>query len=221
MLDQITIGTVASYDEYEASMKERKISEPKKKSIKETVPFSNVTYDFSAINGEVYWEERELDYVFEITANTPEELEEKRQKFMAWVMNVQNEKLYDPFIEDYHFLATFDSVDVDDSEIEKATINVTFTAYPYKIKNEATEYTVSLAATIENPTTVYNGSSHRITPTFESDVAFTIQQGDTVYSVPAGETVDDSFKLAAGANALILKADASGTVKISFVEEVF
>ena len=74
MIDQLIIGDKASCDDYGASVASRKIVPPKKKEIKETVPFSNVTYDFSAINGEQYWEERELEYTLEIIAPTPEEL---------------------------------------------------------------------------------------------------------------------------------------------------
>ena len=69
LIDQLTIKSTSSYDDFEASIKERMIGAPKKKIIKETVPFSNETHDFSGINGEIYWEERTLKYVFEIIAN--------------------------------------------------------------------------------------------------------------------------------------------------------
>ena len=90
MIDQIKIGDKSSYDDFSASFSNRKIGKPKKKVIKETIPFSNITYDFSAINGELYWEERELEYTFEITADTPEELEElkNRQQFKKKVKDV-------------------------------------------------------------------------------------------------------------------------------------
>ena len=108
MIDQLIIGGKASFDDFGASVSERKISYPKKKSIKKTVPFANVTYDFSKINGELYWEERTLEYIFEIMADTPEMLEQKKQAFSNWVMNVMNEKIYDPFIPDYHYLGTYE-----------------------------------------------------------------------------------------------------------------
>lgn len=221
MIDQLIIGNKASYDDFEASVKERTITDGKKKEIKDSVPFSNVTYDFSAINGEVYWEEKKLEYVFEITANTPEELEEKKMAFKSWIMNVMGEKLYDPFIMDYHFIATYSGIDVDDSEIEKATVSVTLTAYPYMIANKAKVYTIALEASEEITVTVMNDSSHRITPTFNADVAFTVAMDGSSYAVPAGETTDDSFKISVGTNMLILKATESGTVNISFSEEVF
>ena len=221
MIDQLIIGNKASYDDFEASVRERAITDGKKKEIKDSVPFSNVTYDFSAINGEIYWEEKELEYIFEITADTPEELEEKKLAFKSWIMNVMGEKLYDPFIRDYHFIATYNDNDVDDSEIEKSTITAKFTAYPYMIANKPTTYVVELEKSKEITVAIVNGSSHRITPTFNASVAFTVKMGDSSFSVPSGETTDDSFKLAVGKNVLILQAAESGTVNISFYEEVF
>ena len=221
MIDQLIIGDKASYDDFEASVRERTIRDGAKKEIRDSVPFSNVTYDFSAINGEVYWEEKELEYVFEIMADTPEELEEKKIAFKSWVMNVMGEKLYDPFIRDYHFKATFSGIDVDDSEIEKSTIVATFTAYPYMIANKAKVYEVTLEASKEIAVDVVNDSSHRITPTFSSDVEFTLKMGGSSYAIPSGETTDDSFKLAVGKNTLTVKAVKSGTLTISFFEEVF
>ncbi|EGC8431276.1 hypothetical protein H9185_001155 [Listeria monocytogenes] len=221
MIDQLIIGNKASYDDFEASVKERKHNKPKKKSIKETIPFSNVTYDFSAINGEVYWEESTLEYVFEITADTAEELEEKKLAFTSWIMNVMEEPLHDPFIRDFHFIGTYDDIDIDDSEVEKSTITVTFTAYPYMIANKAKNYPVVLEASKEATLTVHNNSSHRITPTFNADVAFTVAVGDSNYAIPSGETKDDSFKLAVGATVLKFNSTESGSVNISFYEEVF
>lgn len=220
MIDRLIIGKTDSYDDFEASVKERTITEGKKKEIKDSVPFSNLTYDFSAINGEIYWEEKKLEYVLEITADTPEELEEKKLAFKSWVMNVMGEKLHDPFILDYHFIATYSDIDIDDSEIEKATITVTFTAYPYMISNRKRTYTVQITASEEKSVTIQNDSSHRITPTFNADVFFTVKIGDSSYSVSSGETTDDSFKLAVGKNTLTINAAESGTVNISFSEEV-
>lgn len=221
MIDQLTIGSTSSYDDFEASVKERTIGAPKKKIIKETVPFSNETHDFSAINGEIYWEERPLKYVFEIMANTPEQLEEKKQPFLAWVMNVINEEIHDPFISDYHFMGTFDDIDINDSEIEKSTITVTFTAYPYMISNAKRMGIFKLTDT-ETVINITNNSCHRITPTFTSDVEYIVMKGNSSYAIPAGELTSAVFMFAPGMNTLkILSRGESGTLKIEFYEEVF
>lgn len=223
MIDQLVIGKLASHDDFEASMKERKINAPKKKSIKETVPFSNMTYDFSAINGEVYWEERTLDYVFEIMAMSPEELAEKKQAFLSWIMNVFDEEIHDPYIKDYHFVGTYDSISIDDSEVEKSTISVAFTAYPYMISNRKKTYTYVLAASETINTSIVNKSSHRVVPTFVNNIGINIKMDNTNYSIGSGETTDPSFMLAAGSVPLTIQntTSTSGTLKIEFYEEVF
>lgn len=222
MLDQVRIGDNFSLDDFDASMKERSISKPKKKTIKDTVAYSNVTYDFTEINGEAYWEESQLEYVFEIIADTPEELEEKKRKFLGWVMFVQAEELHDPYIQGYHFKATYDDIDIDDSEIEKATITVKFSAYPYMIANRETVYTVTVAAGEEREATLINESAHKIIPTITATAPANIEKDNFSYAIPKGEMYDEAFELKPGDN--ILKVKNSGTenstLKISFRAEV-
>ncbi len=224
MFDQLIIEDKASFEDFGASVAARTISPPSKKSIKETVPFSNLAYDFSKINGEVYWEERELEYTFEILGITPQDLEEKKTAFANWVMNVMGERIYDPFIPDYHFLGTYDSMEFEDEDNqEKTTVTVVFTAYPYKISNTKTEYNFTLEAEGEKTVNIVNASSHRITPTITTDQSLTITLGSDSYGVAAGMYNDESFKLAAGVNSLTLKNSASAAcnVSFSFYTEVF
>lgn len=225
MIDQIKIGNKSSFDDFEASVCQRKINKPKKKSIRETVPFSNVVYDFSAINGEVYWEDREFEYIFEITADTPELLEEKKRAFAAWVMNIADEVLKDPFIEGYHFKATYADIDEDDDEsIEKTTISVSFTAYPYMIADNETVYNQVLQPSGTATVTVVNNSSHRLLPTITLDSDCSITFNGINYTIPAGVYTGDALWLVVGDNEFTLKnpsTSRSCTVKISFFEEVF
>lgn len=221
MIDQLIIGKVHSFDDYGASVSERKNNKPKKKTIKETVPFSNVTHDFSAINGELYWEERELEYVFEIVAESAEALEAKKQPFISWIMNVANEKLYDPFITDYHFLATFADIAEDDSEIEKSVITVTFTAYPYMISDVKRVFAFAVNST-KSVEKVTNRSSHRIVPTIVSDVECSFRIGNTTFGLPAGTITNEKLMLGVGENKVeITSTSGSGTLRIEFYEEVF
>lgn len=221
MFDQLFIGNVGSYDEFGASVAERIITKPKKKSIKETVPFFNGTHDYSAINGETYWEDGGLEYVFEILADSAEELEEKKRPFFAWVMNTAQAELHDPFIRGFHFIATYDDMDVDDSEVEKSTITVKFTAYPYMISNVKRVYAYVITEA-ETNIKINSNSSHRITPTFVTDVECNIVKGNTSYGIPAGTVEDDKFLLVPGENNMTVKATSgSGTLKIEFFEEVF
>lgn len=225
MIDQLKIGEKSSYDDFGASVKSRTIKPGKKKSIKETVPFSNKTYDFSAINGELYWEEQTLEYEFEILADTPEELEEKRMSFAAWVMNAQEEKIYDPFIKDFHFVGTYDDMDYsDDESVEKTTVKVIFTAYPYKIANEEKVYQQTVAAGGEDTIVVVNNSSHRLSPTITVDSACSISVNGNVFNISAGTYTGDSLWLIVGETTFIISNPSATTacvVTIRFFEEVF
>lgn len=224
MIDQLIIGDKNSYDDFSASLARSNKKQPKKKSIKESVPFSNVTYDFSAINGEIYWEERELEYIFEIIADSPEELEDLKKNFSNWVMNVMEQNIYDPYIPDYHYVGTYSDMDFEDDEgMEKTTATVIFMAYPYKISNYPKVFSFVVAANSEEVKFVDNTSSHKIAPTITTNANVTLKIGNTSYSIPEGTIKDEDFKIEQGLNSIIIQNTNSGACNISFSfdEEVF
>ena len=224
MLDQLIISGKASYDDFGASVADRKLPPPKKKSIKETVPHSNVTYDFSKIGGEVFWEERELEYAFEIIAPTPEALEEMITEFSAWVMNVTEEEIHDPFIPEYHFIGTYaDMKSTYDESMEKVTLSVTFTAYPYKIANVPKGYDFTIPAYQSKTVYVENKSAHKIAPEVTASGSVSVRVGNVSVLFPKGSFTVSSLKLEQGVNAITL-SNSTGTecdVTIKFSEEVF
>lgn len=223
-MDQLIIGNKASYDDFGASLAKSKKKQPKKKSIKESVPFSNKTYDFTAINGEIYWEERELEYTFEMTAETPEKLEDMKTAFSSWVMNVINEEIHDPFIPDYHFIGTYEDLEFDDDEGMDYTVATLYlTAYPYKIANYPKVLGVTLEANGKKTLQILNASDHKITPKITTDGKITMVIDDTTYTIDEGITEDSSLKLLVGLSSVVIE-DLSGTggaVQIKFSEEVF
>ena len=137
-MKQLIINGKKSYDDFDLYISDRNISPPKKKSIKESVPFSNMVYDFSNINGEIYWEERKLEYSFDIAEISTDKMEEVKSKVSNWLMNVQDTDIYDPYIGDYHFHGSFDSASWDE-DFGEGSLKVSFLVYPYKISNENTE----------------------------------------------------------------------------------
>ena len=215
MFDQLTIGEKKSLDDFDASVASRAIGSPAKKVIKETVPFSNKTYDFSKINGELYWEERELEYVFEITADNPEQLEEKKRNFSGWIMNVMEEEIYDPFDPDFYFIGTYDNLSYDDDEgMEKTTATVVFNAYPFRIANDATMY--ALPATPERTEyTLNNKSSHAVKADVTVGGETTIVKGAKQYIFPKGGTYEDALPLEPGENVMAVSCAKYGFKKFS------
>lgn len=135
MIKQLEIGGKKSFDDFGMLIATRKISTPTKKSIIETVPFSNVIYDYSKVDGELYWNPRTLDYSFDIAELTTEEMEVVKSKFQSWILNVHDEDIYDPYIGDYHFHGSY-SKDSWSEDFGAGTISVTFEVYPYKISNK-------------------------------------------------------------------------------------
>lgn len=222
MFDQIKIDGKGSYDDFSASMSGRKIGSPKKKSIKETIPFSNEVFDFSKINGEIYWEERTLEYELEMDADFPEELEAKKLELSKWLMNVHEAALVDPFIRGYHFLASFDEIDFDDSEIEKTVVKVKFTAYPYLIADEEKSVTFQSSSSEDVTFEIINNSAHRIIPTLTASKPLTFEFDGASYSVNEGSYNSSTLMLLPGKNVFKVKANSdSATLKIAFFEEVF
>lgn len=227
-MDQIIIGDLASYDDFGASVATRRIKPPKKKSIKETVPYSNAVYDFSDIDGETYWEERELEYTLEITADTPEELEAAKRRFTSWVLGAKKQKLHDPHIPDHHFLATYESMDVDDDEgLDKTTLTVTFLAYPYMLTNVPKVYETTLTHPSEEWLfQALNESDHPVALTITNTGHITIKVGEALtVGLTPGEGTYGAIKLPVGFTDVAVRCTtftgADCAVRISFHEEVF
>lgn len=228
MIDQIVIGDKASFDDFGASVAKRARKKPKKKSIKETVPFSNITHDFTAINGEIYWEEGEHEYIFEMVAPSAERLEEMKTAFENWVMNIIKEELHDPLIPDYHFIVTYEDMSYEDDEnMEKTTVSVVFSAYPYKIANHEKSFEFKVPNYMKH-FYVQNDSSHRVTPRFTvsdgAELVVTNYEADWKTKIYEGTTENEAIKLASGLNTLYVEnvthAD-NVTLTVTFREEVF
>lgn len=215
MIKQLIINGLKSYDDFGVYISSRKISQPKKKIIKESIPFSNVVYDFSNINGEIYWEERTLEYTFDIAEVSTELMEEVKSRLLDWLMNAQDVEIYDPYIGDYHYKGSFES-DSWNEDFGSGELSVSFTVYPYKISNEEIEITELIE---ENKTiTINNNSSHRILTSIEVNGNLTILFNNSSYSVSNG-LYTNIFYLEKGVNELNI--DGSGTITFKYREERF
>lgn len=220
MIKQLVINNKKSFDDFGVYIATRKITSPKKKVIKESVPFSNNIYDFSKINGELYWEERTLEYSFDIAEIKTEDMEVVKSKLLNWLLNVHDTDIYDPYIPNHHFHGSYNS-DSWEEDFGAGTINVSFTVYPYKISNKPITHSRSLNAGV-NELTIINNSSHRVTPTIICSENMSIQIGTIIYSFSAGETKVDSIKFESGKNELLVTPTTErANITISYIEEVF
>lgn len=213
MTDGIRTGDVHSFSTHGLYINTRNISLPEKKSIRQTVPFMNGYYDFSALNGAPAWDEREIEYVFDVMEETPAALDEKVTEVMDWLGNIHDEDIYDDTMHGFHWHGSYETSDIswDESGI-KAEISVTFVCHPFKIANYETRLSL---ATGEH---VVHNSGMAVIPYAYSASAAAIQIGNYASSIPAGESVQLTVMLERGKNNVLVSGDSP--VILKFRKEV-
>lgn len=211
--DGIRIKDKHSYGDFGLYMKSRKIGLPEKKSIRETVAFMNGYYDFSALNGSPAWNERIIEYSFDVTNDNPVELDYFVSHVLDWLCNVHDEDIFDDTVYGYHWHGSYDdaSVEWDDSGMA-AEIKVSFVVHPFKIANEPTEYIMTAG------TYTINNLGMAVAPYVISTTTAAIQIGSYVSAVPANEKIQLEIDLERGENTVLMTGD--GTMALGFYEEV-
>lgn len=208
MTDGIRTGDVHSYGTHGLYIRTRNISLPEKKSIRQTIPFMNGYYDFSALNGAPAWNERQIEYAFDATEDTPAALDEKVSEVMDWLGNIHDEDIFDDTVLGFHFHGSYESSSIKwDENGLKAEISVTFVCHPFKIANFDTILSLS---TGEHA--VYN-SGMAVIPSAYSASAAAIQIGSYATSIPAGENVQLTVTLERGKNNVRVSGDNPVTLK--------
>ena len=210
----------------------RVIETPSKIKITETIPFSNITYDFSNLYGSNCYTERKLEYEFLIKADNNMSLEFKRMEIENWLLSSNTKtKLLDDNIHDYYYLAECESVEFEDlNNIGK--LKAIFIAYPFRISEhyegnnlwdsfnfeldvlQDTKFTVNGTSSVS----IYNPSVIDIEPEIIASSQFEIILDNKKYTVKAGASKDYRFKFKKGANNLTLKGN--GTIEFRFRKEV-
>lgn len=209
----IRINDRHSYGNFGLTLKTRKIGLPEKKSIRQTVPFMNGYYDFSALNGAPAWNERIIEYSFDVINENPVDLDFFVSYVLDWLGNIHDTDIYDDTTYGYHWHGSYDkaSVEWDDSGLQ-AEITVSFVVHPFKIADNPTQYTMTAGTyTVFNPGMV-------VAPIVKSNAAAAIQIGNYVSSIPANEEIRLEIDLERGDNTVFVTGD--GTVTFSFYEEV-
>lgn len=211
--DGIRIKDKHSYGNFGLEFKWRKIGLPKKKSIRQTVAFMNGYHDFSALNGEPAWDERIIEYAFDVINDSPSELDYFVSYVLDWFGNVQDEDIFDDNVYGYHWHGSYDDAKVEwDESGLKAEIVISFVVHPFKIANEAKTHSLTAGTH-----TIIN-SGMAVAPYAQSDADAAIQIGSYVSSIPANEEIQLEIDLKRGENTVLITGE--GTVTLSYYEEV-
>lgn len=220
MIKELRIGNKGSFSDFGQCISKRTIGIPTKKSIKESVPFQDGSYDFSDINGEVAFNERDITYSFDIIGISMEEVERQKHEMLDWLMMVQNENIYDGYDSNLHFRGSYDSASWTE-DWEQCELSVTFKCYPYAIRNSVIKKSFKLSNE-SNLIKIFNSGSHRITPKVITTGPLTITKCNDVFNFKTGTFEDDIFQLDKGINELIIVPSILNTnIEFQFIEEVF
>lgn len=211
--DGIRINRKHSYGDFGLYLKSRNIGLPEKKSIRETVAFMNGYYDFSALNGAPAWNERVIEYAFDVVNDTPADLDFFVSHVLDWLGVVHDVDIFDDTVYGYHWHGSYKEAKVAWDEYGlQAEITVSFVVHPFKIANEATAYSLTAGTH-----TIIN-SGMAVAPYAQSDADAAIQIGTYVSSIPANEEIQLEIDLERGENTVLITGD--GTVTLSYYEEV-
>lgn len=213
MTDGIKINGKHSYADFGLYLKSRNIGLPEKKSIRETVPYMNGYYDFSALNGAPAWGERTIEYSFDVTNDSPAELDYFVSYVMDWLGNAQDVDIVDDTVYGYHWHGSYAEASVEwDETGMQAEISVSFVVHPFKIANDPTQYNMTAGThTIVN-------AGMAVAPYVSSTAAAAIQIGTYVASIAANEQIQLEIDLERGNNTVIVTGE--GTVTLSYYREV-
>ena len=194
------------FDIYPAS---KDLSPPKKKRIRETVPFMNGEWYFSKIGGEQYYEPRICKYNFDIIGDTEQEKNALKDCIVNWLtVDCEGESLKDTDIADYHFVViNADATFAEDGL--QGLLTVEFTCKPYKAKDEgiSIQKFPNPAKTVNLP----NNGSHRVAVTVVSISNAQIVVNGTTYAVSEG-TYTELFYVPVGG----IDVDISGYGQLTF-----
>lgn len=212
--DGIRIGDLHSYRDFDVYIKHRNISLPQKKTIRETVPFMNGFYEFSALNGAPAWGERTIEYVFDIVGETPQDTEENLEKILDWLCNVYDEDIFDDTLTHKHWHGSYETSKPGyDESGELVELSVTFVVHPFKIADEPIEHVMAAGSY------VITNMGMAVAPIVSSNAAAAIQIGNYVSSIPANVEYKLEIDLQRGKNAIMVTG--AGTVRLKYYEEVF
>ena len=212
MTDGIRIGDLHSYRDFDVYINARNIGLPEKKSIRETVAFMNGYYDFTALNGAPAWGEREIEYVFDVVGDSPQDAENNMERILDWLCNVHDEDIFDDTLTRKHWHGSYSTcTPVYDEGGELVELSVIFVVHPFKIANEATTHTLGVGThTITNRGMV-------VAPYVSSRASAAIQIGSYVSSIPANQEIQLEIDLARGKNTIIV---SGSSVTLRYYEEV-
>lgn len=133
--ESFTFGEYNSMDN-RMFVTQREAPTPSEREIVETVPYMQGVYDFSQLNGQRFYENREITYQVILFEKKYPNRKIAEQEIKRQLMQLGIQNLYDSHDKGYHWSGKCKSVSVDDDEA-KGTLScsIVFDCYPFAISN--------------------------------------------------------------------------------------
>lgn len=218
LIKQLRANGKSSYDDFDIYIRERNPSIPTKRTNKKTVPGMHGSYDFSSLYGEVIYEDRIIEYKFDITGWNIRDLDRERRRVLDWLMNINETQIIDDYSPNYYYLGSYSEGSWQE-DAEQGLLTVKFSVYPFAISRIPMEVNFESIEDNKKEITIENKSSHRVIPTIITDNDILIELGGKSANLSKGEWTIDNFYLEKGEN--ILQVSGKAKVCIKYNEEVF
>ncbi len=207
MINQLRINGKSLYSDFGLYIKNRNISSPAIRQIKETIPYKSGAYDFTYLNGEAAYDERLLTYIIDIAEDNPILMRELKSDIEVWLYAAVDTNIYDDTDPDYYYHGSINTLAWAEED-SQGELTITFAVYPFRYARTETvlNYSVATSQTINFD----NNSSHKIIPVVTVDAPITITIGETILSVAAGTYENnENFILGVGTNEWLIEGDAN------------
>ena len=219
--------------DFDCYVKKSELDPPSKNEIRESVPFMNGSYDFSSIYGGQIFNDRKIVYYIDLIEDDSTSLNIIKTNLENWLLTVGEAELFDSSIEGYYFIAKCMTVEESDNEYSNySELKITFTAYPFKIRNEYEGELIwdtfsfeldSLQDTLfmidgSDKVTIYNQSATNIIPAIICSSNMEITKDNIIYNIPSGNSKSYQFEFKRGKNEMIITG--RGQIEFKFKREV-
>lgn len=218
--------------EFGIAMESASIGFPAKKKIKETVPFMNGYYDFSTIgsNGEIMYEEREIDITFGIPAWNKEELQHMYSKILEWSVDIYKSQLIFDSMPDYYFEGEVTDSSTLEETMAYGKLQLKFNCEPFKKSvsyvgdclwdtfNFEEDYLEDSTFVISGSGTVgIHNPGRRVRPIINCSSSATITHNRNTYNLVKGNNEIYGLYFTTGFNQMTITTN--GTISFKFRKE--
>lgn len=230
----INFDSKSSLADFNCVINEANVGLPEKNKTRIQIPNTSLYYDYAKIFGDVY-SERTLEYTFlicDVNALNTIELEHRKGMIANWLIPGSQHLLQDSAIPGYYFKAEVQSAPEYTDNIDYAFFKVSFTCYPFRIRNFEEGEDIWDTFDFDNDVaqdTSFNVSGNQkillvntgatvLSPGINVTGSMTIAMNDETKSFSSGNYTDTGLVLERGEN--VVNLIGSGTVQFHFTKEV-